>query len=45
MLVEEHRLYPEIVDVYKLWRLLELEKNFAHPMLITTVRGHGFRCG
>jgi two-component system, OmpR family, phosphate regulon response regulator PhoB len=36
---------PKTVDVHIHWLRLKLEANPAHPTLITTVRGRGYRLG
>ena len=42
---EAVELDPKTVDVHIRWLRLKLEENPAQPSLITTVRGHGYRCG
>lgn len=38
-------LDPKTVDVHIRWLRQKLEDDPAHPTLITTVRGQGYRCG
>lgn len=43
--LEAVELDPKTVDVHIRWLRLKLESDPANPVLITTVRGQGYRCG
>ena len=43
--IEAVELDPKTVDVHIRWLRLKLEADPAQPVLITTVRGQGYRCG
>lgn len=43
--LEAVELDPKTVDVHIRWLRLKLEADPAQPVLITTVRGQGYRCG
>jgi two-component system phosphate regulon response regulator PhoB len=42
---EAIELDPKTVDVHIRWLRLKLEDDPARPVLLTTVRGQGYRCG